>query len=265
MASVVLGIWLLFSPSKEQDETRKNVNQEQRRYITVLGLLLGALLWWSCLTLWGWSLTQTTLANSTILHNLTPLFTCIGEWIFLRQKFDQRFILGMALALVGGISLGIDDWHITSSNLIGDIAALGSALLYSGYLVIIGKVRSSTNMSAAHILFYCSSLGAVLSLPVLIIEGQGFFPSTLYVWVWVAILGVLCQALGHGMLAYSLKKFTSGFIAVGLLLESIMSALLGLLVFSEIPGLFSLLMFVLIIFGLYLAKTSRSALRDAEA
>ena len=88
MASVVLGFWVFFSSSKgkEEDDSNKSTTQVNYPYVIGFGILLGAILWWGCLTLWGWSLTHTTLANSTILHNLTPLFTCIGEWLFLRQK-----------------------------------------------------------------------------------------------------------------------------------------------------------------------------------
>ena len=47
------------------------------------------------LIFWAWSLTQTNIATSSIMHNLTPLFTVLGGWLVFGQRFDRRFLLGM--------------------------------------------------------------------------------------------------------------------------------------------------------------------------
>lgn len=56
--------------------------------------------------LWTFSLTKTTIASATILTCFSPIFTALGGWLFLNQKFDRRFIMGLTIALMGGITLG---------------------------------------------------------------------------------------------------------------------------------------------------------------
>ncbi|NEP82845.1 MAG: EamA family transporter [Okeania sp. SIO3B3] len=36
--------------------------------------------------LYAWSLTETTVVNSEVLHSLTPLFTTLVRWMFLGQQ-----------------------------------------------------------------------------------------------------------------------------------------------------------------------------------
>lgn len=207
-------------------------------------------------------MTETSLANSTLLHNLTPIFTCLGEWIFLKQIFDRKFLLGMLFAVVGAITLGICDFGVSPNYFWGDSLALASALLYSIYLLIIGRLR--VELDSAKILFWCCLIGTILCIPVILISGNDFFPATSKTWLELITLGILCQALGHGLLAYSLKKFSSGFISVGLLFESIFSFAFGWIFFQEMLNRLDLIMFFVILLGLLLVKTSNSSLRNSS-
>jgi len=85
---------------------------------------------------------QTGVANSTILHNLTPLFTTLGAWLLLRQQFDRQFLLGLTLAVIGALSLGLEDLHLSADTAMGDGLALLSAVFLAGNLMIVEKLRS---------------------------------------------------------------------------------------------------------------------------
>lgn len=75
-----------------------------------LGLLLIAgISFATSLTLWAWSLTQTSVANSTLLNNMMPIFTTLSAWLLLGQQFKAKFLLGMAVAIVGVIAIGVED------------------------------------------------------------------------------------------------------------------------------------------------------------
>ena len=65
-----------------------------------------------------------------LLNNLTPIFTSIGSWLLFGKKFDQRFLIGMAIALTGAIGLGFEDLQGGEGLLIGDILALLSAVFW---------------------------------------------------------------------------------------------------------------------------------------
>lgn len=72
----------------------------------------------------------------------------------------------------------------------------------------------------------------------------------------VISLGVLCQAIAVGILLYSLKKFSSGFVSLLMLLDPVIAAILSAVIFTERLSLTNWLAFVVILTGIYLAKSS---------
>ena len=97
--------------------------------------------------LWTWSLTKTTAANGAMLSNMPPLFTALGGWLFLGQRFDRRFLTGLAIAVIGSVVLVIGDWIqpkealFGSAALVGDAAALVSSVFYAASFLLVEKLR----------------------------------------------------------------------------------------------------------------------------
>ena len=200
---------------------------------------------------------QTGVANSTILHNLTPLFTTLGAWLLLRQHFDRQFLLGLALAVLGALSLGIGDLHLSADTAVGDGLALLSAVLLAGNLMVVEKLRAK--FSAITIILWCCLVGAVLTLPAVLIWEEHLFPISTLGWLSVIGLAVICQVVGQGLQAYSLKRLSSGLVGVLLLLDPVLAALIAGVVFLEHLSLVNWLGFATILVGIYVAKSSHSA------
>jgi drug/metabolite transporter (DMT)-like permease len=202
--------------------------------------------------LWSWSLTQTSVANSTVLRNLTPVFTTLWGWLLLKQSFDIQFLAGMAIAFVGAVAIGISDFSVSIEQIIGDGAALLAAMLYSIYLLSIEQLRS--RFSTATILLWRCALGTVITLPIALLKDPQIFPHTLSGWMAVISLALICQVLGQGLLAQSLNQLSSGFVATTLLLEPAISAFIAWLLFSEKLTLLNWIAFFVVLAGVYLAK-----------
>ncbi|PSP22012.1 MAG: hypothetical protein BRC55_13515 [Cyanobacteria bacterium SW_8_48_13] len=93
------------------------------------------------LSLWAWSLTQTSVANSTLLYNLMPIFTTLGAWLLLGQRFQAKFLLGMAVAITGAVAIAIEDLQVAGSHLPGDAAALIAAIFSATNLLCVEQLR----------------------------------------------------------------------------------------------------------------------------
>lgn len=207
---------------------------------------------------WAESLTETSVANSTLLRNLTPLFTSLGGWLLLGQRFDRRFLLGTAIAVGGAIAIGFEDVQLGRTHLIGDGLALLSALFYGANLLLVEGLRS--RFDTVSILLWRCGVGALLMLP--LAWGTGaVLPQTWQGWLSVAALAIVCQVLGQGLLVYSLKQFSSGFVAVFLLLEPLLTAVLAWAIFAEALDWTNALAFAIVLLGIYLARSSQSASR----
>ena len=123
---------------------------------------------------WAWSLTQTSVANSNLLHNMTPVFATIGGWLFLKHSFDRKFILGLFLAISGVVAIGVQDFSLTNDSFYGDVAALMSSVFYAINFLIIEKLRSK--MSTTAIMTWSCVFVSLLLLPGILITGDSILP-----------------------------------------------------------------------------------------
>ena len=214
-------------------------------------LLLGAVLETACLVTWAWSLTRTTVANSNLLHNTTPIFAVLGGWLLLSQSFDRRFLIGMILALGGAFAIGIQDFSLDPDTLTGDSVALLSAIFYAGALLVTEHLR--VKFDTTTILIWDCSLSCLLLLPCTLLFEDRLLPASLYGWFAVIALGLFCTAIGVGALYYSLKQFSSSFVSLILLLEPIIAAFLAWIIFAERLSFLNGLTFLIVLLGIYLA------------
>jgi len=211
--------------------------------------------------LWAVSIAHTSLANSAILHNLTPLVTAIIGLLFFQQHLELQFTIGMIVAVAGSLLLGLNDFQIEVSKIHGDAIALGSAVMLALYLLLLDRVRQK--FSAVLTVLYCSLVGIPIILIPILVNHERIFPTSLSVWLAVIGLGGTI-ALGHGLLAYALKWVSPEFIAILMLLEPIITAALSSVIFSENLDFYNLLAFPIILTGMYLAINSPSLLEAKQ-
>lgn len=206
---------------------------------------------------WALSLTQTSVANSNLLHNLTPIFTTLGGWLFLSQSFDLKFLLGMGLALIGATTIGWGDFQADARFLTGDILALLSAVFYAANYLIRESLRCK--FSATTILFWPCLFSGFFNLCIALITENQIFPITWQTWLAVIGLGILCQIFGQGLLIHNLKHFSSSFVTLLMLLEPLLTAVLAWLIFAEQLTPLNWMAFFLVLAGIYLTKNSKGA------
>jgi len=254
IATLILGVWNVL---KALSDRQFKVFSLQPQHYTTGDLVL--LLVMSCffsgtLITWALSLTQTSVANSNLLHNVTPLFTTLMGWLFLSQYFEGRFLVGMVIAISGSILIGLGDLQVASDNFTGDSLAMVSAIFSAANLLTVEKLRAK--FSATTILLWCSFLGTLLTFPILLLTEDILFPYSWTGWLVVISQALVCQVLGQSLQAYNLKRFSSGFVAVFLLLDPVITAILAWIIFSEQLSPLNGLAFSLVLVGIYQAKVS---------
>jgi len=259
-AIIFFGLWKgLLAIGKGRSGKQKPVEPDKRQ-IQVLGLLLllgicnGA-----SQILWAWSLTQTSVANSALMHSMLPLFTVLVGWILFGQSFDRSFLVGMAIALAGAFYLGLNDFSYSADKLQGDLIALLSAVFSSLCILCIEKLR--TKLSATDIAMWYCAIAITCILPILLISKDNLWPDSGSGWLAIIGLG-FTLFVSHGLLSHSLKRLSAGFLSVIFLLDPILSAALAWLIFSETLSLSNFLSFVVVLLGLYLTTSSRSILKE---
>lgn len=253
IATICLGFWRCIEVLRLRLSSDEMAPQEKYTIKDIGFLLLGATLVELSQLGWAWSLTRTGVANANLLHNFTPVFAAFGGWLLLGHYFDRRFVFGLTLAIVGGITIGWEDLQVGTDNLIGDGLALLSALFYGMSTLVTEKLRAK--FSATGILLWSCLLRSCLTFPLVLLAEDRLFPSSLQGWLAVISLAVLCQVLASAILVHQLKSYSSGFISLFLLLEPIFTAILGWIIFGEQLSFLNWLAFLVVLLGIYLAQS----------
>ncbi|MHC0064226.1 DMT family transporter [Nostoc sp. UIC 10890] len=262
IATIIFGLWSGINQARTHIKDDEPVLPQQRYPIKEIAFLIAVGLVHVIGRLsWTWSLTQTGAANANALGSLNPLFTTLGGWLFFNQIFGRKFILGLILAIVGAIAVGFEDLLRSNNNFTGDAVALMSSIFYAANFLLIEQIRNK--FSIITILVWRCVIATSLMIPVVLIFEKQVFPVTLSGWLVVFALAAICEALGHGLIVYSLKTFSSGFISLLLLLNPVIVAILAWILFSENLSIFNLLGLALILGGIYLAISNKESIRSS--
>ena len=255
LASIIMAVWQLLKNPPQSDLIKRSLLKPDYKQQGLL-ILASAAATVSSL-LWAISFTQTSVASSTVLRSLTPLFISFGAWLVLKQQFNRQFVIGMIVAILGGMLIGWEDLRLGSDNLVGDGIALLSAALHGVNILTIGYLRDR-NCDTPTVLLWRCSFGALIMLPIIYFTdtSTNLFPVSPQGWLIVIALAVVCQTFGQGLLVYSLKQFSSSFVGIFTLLKPIFTAFLAWIIFAEDLSLNSAIAVILILIGIYLAKSS---------
>jgi drug/metabolite transporter (DMT)-like permease len=261
IATIIFGLWSGINQAQTKIRDDEPVLPQQPYPIKEIGFLIAVGLVHVLGRLsWTWALTQTGAANANVLGSLNPLFTTLGGWLFFNQIFGRKFIIGLILAIIGAIAVGFEDLLRSNNNFTGDGVALISSIFYAANFLLIEQIRNK--FSIITILVWRCAIATSLMIPVVLIFEKQVFPVSLSGWLVVFALAAICEALGHGLIVYSLKTFSSGFISLLLLLNPVIVAILAWILFSENLSVFNLLGLALILGGIYLAISNKESVQS---
>lgn len=241
-----------FLQNPDQESIKESVQEPSYRTIDIVLLVTVSIVYITGRFLWTFALNETSVANAMILNSTTPLFTTLGGWLFLRQTFGVKFIIGLVIALAGSMTLGLSELQKVDINLTGDAAALLSSIFFAASLLILEKVR--VKFSSANVLLWRCLIGTISVLPIVLLFEDNIFPTSQLGWIAVISMAAIGEMIGHGLLVYSVKFFPSSFVAISMLLEPIIAIILAWIIFSERLDALTWLALALVLIGVYLSK-----------
>jgi len=160
-------------------------------------------------------------------------------------------VAGILVSVAGGVVNGFGDFRVSGAALWGDLLALFGALTASAYFLIGRRLRPRVDLDAY--VFAVYTVAALVLLCVTPLAGVPLwgFPPEQFVWLLLLALGP--QLVGHSTLNWSLRYLSAGAVAVAVLGEPVGSALLAWWLLSEPLALSTTLGGGLILAGVYFA------------
>ncbi|MBZ8181481.1 DMT family transporter [Oscillatoria salina] len=204
---------------------------------------------------WAWSLTETSVANSALIHSLTPLFTTVGSWLVFKTQFERQFWLGTLIAVGGATVLGFNDFQLDFHRIKGDILALTSAIFFA--IGLMATERLQTQANTMQMVFWFSLAGAVVMLLITCMLGEPVFPVSFQGWLAVFTLAIVGQLLAVGFVTYSLSQLSASLVALVFLLDPVLTAIAAWFAFEETLNLSNAISFAIVLLGVYLGLTAK--------
>ena len=205
------------------------------------------------LGVWHYSILYTSVANSTLLANLAPIFVTLAGWLFWRQRVTRVFLAGMVVAIAGMFVLVGPNFASGGTRLLGDALASITAVFYAGYMLAIKAARDA-DASTARLMAWSTTLTSVVLLPFALLAPQPFLPAGAYGWLVLLGLALVSQILGQGLIAYAFAHLSASLSSVSLLIQPVMATLFAWMLFHESVGVAQLAGGAIVLGGIWLAR-----------
>jgi drug/metabolite transporter (DMT)-like permease len=193
-----------------------------------VGMLLLAGVLFACdLAFWHTSFEYTSVANATLLANLSSLLVPLSGFWFRGEPAHRNVVTGLLLAFMGSILLVATGENLPGSSgsdhFYGDALALLTAFFYTGYILttkyLTMRMRPLTMMTAT------SAVSSIILFGIIMSGDDAILPRSTEGWVWVFGLGLISQVCGQGLVALAIKSLPLSVSAVALLLAPASTAL----------------------------------------
>jgi drug/metabolite transporter (DMT)-like permease len=200
------------------------------------------------------SLQHTTILVNQVITNIGPIWVALLEMFLLKARQPRVVWIGIFVSFLGGMIIAFGNaggMKTTGDATFGTMLALVGSLLSSIYMVIGRRVRSE--VSFIPYVWIVFGAGAITALVAAIVTGVPVIGYTPKAYLWLILIALVPQMIGHSGYNYLVGHFTATFISLVNLIVIVTSAVLAYLLFREVPGLAHEIGSLVIIGGVSLA------------
>jgi drug/metabolite transporter (DMT)-like permease len=208
--------------------------KKENRLILFFRSLLGVM----AMAMYFYAIRHLYLADSAILHKLFPFFVTIFAAIFLKEKLTRIQIPGMIIAFLASMLIIKPRFDY---SILPALAGLGTALLSGATYTMVRYLRDKE--TPATIVFFFSFVSLVLLSPLILLDFRMPTPEQ---WAYLLLIGVFAAA-GQFSLTYAYRYGKASEIAVYNYANILFAALLGFIIWLEIPDYLSIIGGIIII------------------
>ena len=192
-----------------------------------------------------------------MLVTTTPLWIALASPLVLGERNPLATWLGILVAMLGGVLIGLADSSAAEFALQGDLLALVGAVMGAGYMMIGRRVRRRLSLLAYIWLVYGTA--AVVLVVWTALVGLPLTPYPPEAYGVIALLALGPQLVGHSSINYALRHLSATYVAVVTLAEPVGSTILAALFLKECPDLPQLGGAVLVLAGIVIASRAEQS------
>ena len=223
---------------------------------------------------WHYGIALTTVANATVLANLTPVIVTVAAWVAFRERQGPLFLGSVAIAVAGiclmtlssGINLSADVGPARVNPLgvnpfLGDVFSVVTAVWYAAYLLSVRRARQT--MGTMRVMFWSTLIGTPLVLVFALILNEPILPATTMGLAACAGLAVVHVA-GQGAIAWALGRLPTATASMVVLVQPVVAAGLGWLLLRETLGLWQSVGGIIALAGVVLSQLATLRIQSVD-
>jgi drug/metabolite transporter (DMT)-like permease len=205
--------------------TRVQVNDWIKLIISGIGLGFHFLFWMD-------SLRYTTVASSTAILTLEPVFVMLGSlWLF-KQGLSRAAFMSMIVAICGAILIGWGDFQFSGAALRGDLLSLLGTLCVVIHMLLGKSLR--TDMSAFVYSFFVFFFAGIVLAGYNLIQGYSFTAYSANEWGIFLLLAIVPTVFGHYLFNWLLKYMKATSVSMSVLGEPLGATILAYFLLGEV-------------------------------
>ncbi|MEK3747820.1 DMT family transporter [Paenibacillus sp. FSL E2-8871] len=181
--------------------------------------------------LWMGSLKYTSVASSTMIMALEPVFIMLGVYFLYKEKTAVSAILGLSIAIGGVVFIGWGDIGISADNLKGDLLSVGGTVAVAVHMLIGQKlvVRMPSYLYSLIVFLSAAGVFAIYNL----FMGISFFNYPANEWGIFLLLAVVPTVFGHILFNWLLQYVSATTVSMNILGEPVGASILAYLLLGE--------------------------------
>lgn len=180
---------------------------------------------------WFESLNFTSVASSTVLVTLQPIFAFIGTYFFFKERLSDKAILSGIIAVAGSVIISWGDFQISGAALFGDFLALAACALVTAYLLFGQTVRKRLSLITYTFVVY--TISTITLFIYILAVNEPIIPAERKDWIYFILLALIPTLLGHTLFNWSIKWLSTSTISMAILFEPVGATIMAYFLLGE--------------------------------
>ncbi|MFD0670141.1 DMT family transporter [Cohnella sp. GCM10027633] len=210
--------------------------------------------------LWMASLDYTSIASSTIILALEPVFVMVGAYFLFKDRITKLAMLGLVVALVGTCFVSSGDLALSATAFKGDLLSFFGTLAVVVNMLIAKRILTRVSSYLYSIVVFAVS--GILFTVYNVATGIPIAGYPQKEWIVFLLLAIVPTVFGHLIFNWLLQYMKTTTVSMSVLAEPVGASILGMFIFGELITSFQLAGGALVIFGLLLYLRSEQLASD---
>ncbi|UAK26750.1 DMT family transporter [Sphingomonas nostoxanthinifaciens] len=193
--------------------------------------IFGGVMFAADLGAWHVGILHTRLANASLLGNVTAILFPAYGFLVARHWPSRRQSAALLLAVAGAVLLLGRSYSLSAHGIVGDLLCIFAGLSYTLYLIAIGRTRGA--MGPLTVLAISGAAATPGLLLLALATGEHVWPHD---WTPLILMSLGSQIIGQGLILYAIGRVTPLVVGLMLLVQPVVTTLIGWVIYGERLG-----------------------------